>query len=107
MLIAAAARKRTEIFSRFLYKSQAGIFWQGRRHAMADIDDRWQELIRGLRTGERQATRDFWERYGAELHRVAAHRLPPGLRARLGPEDVVQSVCPTFLRRAQGGEFTL
>lgn len=73
---------------------------------MGDFAD-WTLLVQGLRTGDRQATHDFWERYGADLQRVAANRLPPGLRARIGPEDVVQSVCRTFLRRAQGGEFQL
>lgn len=74
---------------------------------MADQMDHWERLIAGLRAGDRQASREFWEHYGPQLHRVAEHRLPPGLRARVGAEDVVQSVCRTFLRRAQGGEFQL
>ena len=41
------------------------------------------------------------------LHRLAENHLPRGLQRRLGPEDVVQSVCRTFLRRAGGGEFQL
>ena len=74
---------------------------------MPEPADRWERLIAGLRAGDRQASREFWEQYGPLLHRVAENRLPPGLRARVGPEDVVQSVCRTFLRRAQGGEFHL
>src|SRR5207253_4315479 len=47
------------------------------------------------------------EQYGALLHRLADKHLPRGLRRRGGAEDVVQSACRTFLRRAQGGEFQL
>ncbi len=64
-------------------------------------------LIAGLRAGDRRAERDFWERYGAALEGVAARRLSPRLLTRVGPEDIAQSVCRTFLRRARGGEFVL
>jgi RNA polymerase sigma factor (sigma-70 family) len=74
---------------------------------MAETEDRWQKLIQGLRTGERQATQDFWDQYGGLLQQVAEKHLAAGLRRRVGPEDVVQSACRTFLRRAKGGEFRL
>src|SRR5213596_1087807 len=74
---------------------------------MAEDQDRWQQLIQGLRTGERQATQDFWDQYGGLLQQVAEKHLAGGLRRRVGPEDVVQSACRTFLRRAKGGEFQL
>lgn len=72
-----------------------------------DEEERWQRLIQGLRTGDNQVIGEFCEQYGAPLHRLADKRLPAGLRRRVGPEDVVQSACRTFLRRAQGGEFHL
>jgi RNA polymerase sigma factor (sigma-70 family) len=70
-------------------------------------DENWQRLIQGLRDGEPHIVKEFCEHYGERLHRLAEKHLPPGLRRRLGPEDVVQSACRTFLRRAQGGNFQL
>jgi hypothetical protein len=62
--------------------------------------DRWQRLIRGLRQGDRQIVQEFCAEYGEALERLAEK-----LRRRVGPEDVVQSVCRTFLRRARAGPF--
>jgi RNA polymerase sigma factor (sigma-70 family) len=74
---------------------------------VSDEEDRWQRLIRGLRDGDRVIAQEFWDQYGELLHRVAEKHLAGGVRRRVGPEDVVQSACRTFLRRAQGGEFRL
>src|SRR2546422_11584999 len=74
---------------------------------MAEADDRWQRLIQGLRSGDAQVASEFWHQYGAHLHQIAQRHLAQGLRRRVGPEDVVQSACRTFLRRAKGGEFRL
>ena len=74
---------------------------------MADEDGRWQDLIRGLRDGDSRCERAFWQEYGEALQRLADRHLGGGLRARVGPEDVVQSACRTFLRRARVGEFQL
>src|SRR5580698_8990549 len=74
---------------------------------MAAEDERWQRLIEGLRTGDRQTIQDFCTEYGAALEQLAEKHVPPQLRKRFGPEDVVQSVCRTFLRRARSGEFHL
>lgn len=74
---------------------------------MAEEEEHWDRLIHGLRAGDQHVVRDFCSQYGALLHRLADKHLPHGLRRRVGPEDVVQSACRTFLRRAQGGEFQL
>jgi RNA polymerase sigma factor (sigma-70 family) len=74
---------------------------------MAEADAHWQRLIQGLRAGDQQVVGEFCAQYGALLHRLADKHLPHGLRRRIGPEDVVQSVCRTFLRRAQEGQFHL
>lgn len=71
------------------------------------MPDRWQELIDGLRTGDGEAGRAFWNQYGPALERIAGDYLAGAVRRRVGPEDVVQSVCRTFLRRAREGEFRL
>jgi RNA polymerase sigma factor (sigma-70 family) len=74
---------------------------------MTDDVEQWQRLIDGLRTGDPLAAAEFCSRYGDRLERLAGKHLPEGLRRRVGPEDVAQSACRTFLRRAQGGEFQL
>jgi RNA polymerase sigma factor (sigma-70 family) len=70
-------------------------------------DEDWQRLIDGLRAGDSRIEHEFWGCYGAALQRLAEQRLSPKLQARVGPEDVAQSACRTFLRRARGGEFQL
>jgi RNA polymerase sigma-70 factor (ECF subfamily) len=64
-------------------------------------------LIQGLRQGDPQAIRTFCARYGPLLERVADRHLPGGMRHRVGPESISQSVCRSFLRRARSGEFLL
>jgi RNA polymerase sigma factor (sigma-70 family) len=74
---------------------------------MFSDDDRLASLIEGLREGDEQAVVLFWDTYGPMLERLADRNLARGLRRRVGPEDVVQSACRTFLRRAQAGEFEI
>jgi RNA polymerase sigma-70 factor, ECF subfamily len=74
---------------------------------MAEDEDRWRRLIDGLRAGDGRVIQEFCDQYGGPLHRLADKHLAAGLRRRVGPEDVVQSACRTFLRRAKGGEFHL
>src|SRR5262245_17674967 len=74
---------------------------------MEFADDDWPRLVQGLRDNDPRAVRAFCDQYGAALERVAEKHLPAGLRRRVGAEDVVQSACRTFLRRAAGGEFHL
>lgn len=74
---------------------------------MTESLDRWQRWIDGLRGGDDVIVREFCARYGDLLFRLAEKHLPGGLRRRVGPEDVVQSACRTFLRRAKGNEFDI
>jgi RNA polymerase sigma factor (sigma-70 family) len=74
---------------------------------MPEGDDRWPRLIQGLREGDRQVVQEFCEQYGGLLHDLAEKHLAGPLRRRVGPEDVAQSACRTFLRRARAGEFQL
>jgi RNA polymerase sigma factor (sigma-70 family) len=78
----------------------------GERRMTGD-DQRWQQVIQGLWTGDRQSVQDFCAEYGSALERLADKHLPAALRRRIGPEDVVQSACRTFMRRARLGEFKL
>jgi RNA polymerase sigma-70 factor (ECF subfamily) len=74
---------------------------------MAEAEESWDRLIHGLREGDPQVMREFCDRYGERLHRLAEKRLGGKLARRVGPEDVVQSAYRTFLRRARGGEYHL
>lgn len=74
---------------------------------MTEKADDWRCLIEGLRTGDEQVAREFWEEYGPLLHRIAERHLPAVLRRRVAAEDVVQSALRTFLRRVQDGQFQM
>jgi RNA polymerase sigma-70 factor (ECF subfamily) len=74
---------------------------------MPEAEDPWQRLVHGLREGNRPLIQEFCERYGTPLQQLADKHLPEGLRRRVGAEDVVQSACRSFLRRARAGEFQL
>lgn len=74
---------------------------------MTSDDDRWQALIQGLRDGDSLVLEQFCARYGDQLHRIAEKRMPARLQRRIGPEDIAQSACRTFLRRAREGQFHL
>jgi RNA polymerase sigma-70 factor, ECF subfamily len=66
-----------------------------------------QHWVQEVMAGENEAVEEFWLRYGQNLQRLAGSRMSAALQRRLGPEDVVQSVCRTFVRRARVGEFHL
>ncbi len=74
---------------------------------MSEAPDQWLRLLDGIREGDPKTVRDFWDNYGPLLYRLADKHLEGGIRRRVEPDDVVQSVCRTFLRRAQDGQFTL
>jgi len=74
---------------------------------MTESDDDWKRLIEGLRNGDQVACQQFWNEYGGLIERVANKNLSPGIRRRVGPETIASSVCLTFLKRAERGEFDL
>ena len=53
------------------------------------------------------AAEELFRRYSGRLTALARSRLSQALASRVDAEDVVQSACRTFLRRARGGEFRL
>jgi RNA polymerase sigma-70 factor (ECF subfamily) len=69
--------------------------------------DEWDNIVRGLRSGEPAVIRQFCDRYGAALERLAERNLAQRMLRRVGPDDVAQSACRTFLRRTRIGEFEL
>src|SRR4051794_1021719 len=74
---------------------------------MPNEEDRWQRLITGLRQGDALIVREFCDQYAGALQKLAGRHMTAALQRRLDPEDVVQSVCRTFLRRVQVGQFRL
>ncbi|HBE72155.1 MAG TPA: hypothetical protein DDW52_28810 [Planctomycetaceae bacterium] len=65
------------------------------------------DWLGNLAEGQPDAVQEFWGRYGDALQRVAERQIASWLRRRVDPEDVVQSACRTFFRRASEGDFTL
>lgn len=74
---------------------------------MAETNHQWRSWVRRLAEGDEQVVNEFWGQYGHRLQGLAAQHLTARLYRREGPEDVVQSVCRTFLRRARAGQFEL
>src|SRR5688572_16473353 len=70
-------------------------------------EQRWQKWILGFHNGDPEVLREFWDQYGPMLHQIASKHLADRLKRRVGPEDIVQSACRTFLRRVQGGQLQL
>lgn len=71
---------------------------------MTDIQDS-HELMAAAREGKAQAAQALFQRYVERLLALARSRMSPQLRAREDEEDVVQSVCLSFLARARKGLF--
>jgi RNA polymerase sigma factor (sigma-70 family) len=66
-----------------------------------------QWMIDGLRSGDTEAVEQFVAKYGRSLQKVADNNIATQMGRRFGGEDVVQSVCRTFLRRVEIGQFEL
>ncbi len=49
----------------------------------------------------------FVQRYRPALERIARGAIAPGLRPRITPDSVAQSVCRTFLRRMDDNPYVL
>jgi RNA polymerase sigma factor (sigma-70 family) len=65
------------------------------------------ELVRGLEAGDPDAAARLYQRYACRLIGLARRQLSERLRAKVGAEDVVQSVFRTFFRRAADCTFDL
>ena len=110
MKFPAADRRGHSPAAETLRSSERGVNLEAVRRggrSMSEEEEDWQKVIRGLRAGDREIIGRFFREYGPSLERLAEKNLPPGMRRRIGPEDIVQSACRTFFRRAQGGEFQL
>ena len=67
----------------------------------------WQRLLDGLRSGSDSAYQTLWKDYGRLLQQVADNQLSSSVRRRVDADDIVQSVCRSFYRRATAGDYEL
>lgn len=72
---------------------------------MPPEDSPWRRVLDGLRRGDEQIAADFYGQYGPLLERLAGRHLEAAMQRRFGADEVAHSVCRTFMRRMQGGEF--
>jgi RNA polymerase sigma factor (sigma-70 family) len=72
-----------------------------------DEDQQWRSWVDHLVKGDDRVVREFWDEYGHRLQGFAAKLLNRRFYRREEPDDVVQSVCRTFVRRARAGQFEL
>lgn len=63
------------------------------------------EVVQRLDAGDEQAAREVFYRYSQRLTGLARNRLGRGLRPKLDPEDIVQSVFRSFFTRQAKGQF--
>lgn len=66
-----------------------------------------EQLLARVHRGDERAVEELLDRYVSRLIRLARSRLPPKLARRLDPEDIVQSACRSFFRRAGAGLYEL
>lgn len=71
------------------------------------MDSNVVELVERWRQGDESAADQLYNRFTGRLLTLAGRNLSGKLQSRLDPEDVVQSACRTFFRRARDGQFQL
>ena len=76
-----------------------------RRAILESMDQRAKQLVEGIVRGDESAAAEVFRSYVDRLIRLSQSRLSSKLSRRTDPEDVVQSACRSFFRRARAGEF--
>src|SRR5437762_3488388 len=67
----------------------------------------FEDLMERLRLGDERAAQQIFERFAHRLMGLARTRLSGGLRQKVDPEDVMQSVFKSFFRRHAEAQFDL
>jgi RNA polymerase sigma-70 factor, ECF subfamily len=70
-------------------------------------DESFDRLMVRLREGDEDAAAELFHRFARRLAALAGRRLGPRVRAKVDPEDVVQSAFKSFFRRQSAGRFQL
>src|SRR5580704_5544947 len=63
---------------------------------MADEDQMFYDLLRGIKAGSEEAARQFLTRYGKYIRHVVRRHMMQKLRAKFDSEDFLQDVCISF-----------
>ena len=71
---------------------------------MADDDQRFYDLLRGIKEGSEEAARQFLDRYGKYIRHVVRRHMIQKLRAKFDSEDFLQDVCVSFFSHPPGPE---
>lgn len=69
--------------------------------------DSAEAVITRLRAGDDDAAAEVFDRFAGRLIDLARSHLRDGVRAKVEPEDVLQSVFRSFFTRHRAGQFTL
>jgi RNA polymerase sigma factor (sigma-70 family) len=71
------------------------------------VQPSFEALLGPLHAGDAKAASQIFQRFAQRLISLASRRLTPVVRAKTGPEDVVQSVFRSFFTRHRQGQFDL
>jgi RNA polymerase sigma-70 factor (ECF subfamily) len=69
-------------------------------------DESFDDLMKRLRASDPEAAQIIFDRFARRLVGLARGHLHARLRAKVDPEDVLQSAFTSFFRRQAAGEFT-
>ncbi len=70
-------------------------------------ENSFHEAMDRLRGGDQQVARDVFERFVRRLIALAGSRLPPRMRRKVDPEDVVQSVFRGFFQGHAADQYQI
>jgi len=71
---------------------------------MADDDQVFYDLLRGIKEGSEDAARQFLAQYGKYIRHVVRRHMIQKLRAKFDSEDFLQDVCVSFFSHPPGPE---
>jgi len=74
------------------------------RFFMADDDQVFYDLLRGIKEGSEDAARQFLAQYGKYIRHVVRRHMIQKLRAKFDSEDFLQDVCVSFFSHPPGPE---
>ena len=74
---------------------------------MAESEFTSRRLYWAAEDGDLVAEGMLVERYFSQLLTLAANRLPAGLKARVDPDDIVQSACRVFINKLRRGDVDI
>jgi len=71
---------------------------------MADDEQMFYDLLRGIKEGSEEAARQFLAQYGKYIRHVVRRHMMQKLRAKFDSEDFLQDICVSFFSHPPGPE---